>query len=203
MSERGRRRRRLVANLAFAALFTAACAAWFVTLRPASLGGPATYVIVRGVSMEPTYHDGDLVIVRHRPAYKVGDIVAYTIPAGDVGGGLSVIHRIVGGSLDAGFATKGDNNAESDPWQPTLGQIEGATWLVLPKAGAIMSSLRTPITLAAFAAAVAVAMVIYRDGGQEGPEDRDRAEQRTAKRESLRPSTPVSALARSPRASRP
>jgi len=203
MSERGRRRRRLVANLAFAALFTAACAAWFVTLRPASLGGPATYVIVRGVSMEPTYHDGDLVIVRHRPTYKVGDIVAYTIPAGDVGGGLSVIHRIVGGSLDAGFTTKGDNNAESDPWRPTPGQIEGATWLVLPKAGAIMSSLRAPITLAAFAAAVAVAMVIYRQGGQEGPEDRDRAEQRTAKRDSLRPSPPVSALARSRRASRP
>lgn len=199
MSERGRMRRRLVANLAFAVLFTAACGAWFVSLRPASLGGPATYVIVRGISMEPTYHDGDLVIVRRRPAYQMGDIVAYTIPAGEVGGGLSVIHRIIGGSPDAGFTTKGDNNAESDPWRPTIGQIEGTTWLVLPRAGAIMSILRTPIMMASLAAAIAVAMIVYRQGGQEGPEGpehRDRAEQRTA-------STRAYALARSRRASRP
>jgi signal peptidase I len=182
MSEGGRRRRRLVSNLAFAILFIAACAAWFITLRPAPLGGPATYVIVRGVSMEPTYHAGDLVIVRRRPVYQVGDIVAYEIPAGEVGGGLSVIHRIVGGSVDTGFRTKGDNNAESDPWRPTLRQIEGTAWLVLPKTGAIMSSLRAPITLASFAAAAAVAMVIYRQGGREEPEHRGRTEQRTAER---------------------
>jgi signal peptidase I len=182
MSELGRRRRRLVANLAFAILFIAACAAWFITLRPAPLGGPATYVIVRGVSMEPTYHAGDLVVVHRRPVYQVGDIVAYEIPTGEVGGGLSVIHRIVGGSVDTGFRTKGDNNAESDPWRPTLGQIEGTAWLVLPKTGAIMSSLRAPITLASFAAAAAVAMVIYRQGGREEPEHRGRAEQRTAER---------------------
>jgi signal peptidase I len=186
MSERGRRRRRLVANLSFAILFIAACAAWFITLRPVPLGGPATYVIVRGISMEPTYHAGDLVIVRRRPVYQVGDIVAYTIPAGEVGGGLSVIHRIVGGSVDTGFRTKGDNNAESDPWRPTPEQIEGTAWLVLPKTGAIMSSLRAPITLASFAAAAAVAMVIYRQGGQDEPEHRGRAEQRTAERDSNR-----------------
>jgi len=185
MSERGRRLR-LVANLAFAILFIAACAAWFITLRPAPLGGPATYVIVRGESMEPTYHAGDLVIVHRRPVYQVGDIVAYTIPSGEVGGGLSVIHRIVGGSVDTGFTTKGDNNAESDPWRPTLGQIEGTAWLVLPKMGAIMSSLRAPITLAAFAAAAAVAIVIYRQGGREEPEDRGRGEQRTVESDSNR-----------------
>lgn len=196
MSERERRSRRLVANLAFAVLFIAASAAWFVTSRPATLGGPATYVIVRGISMEPTYHDGDLVIVRRMPAYRMGDIVAYTIPAGEVGGGLSVIHRIIGGSPDAGFTTKGDNNAESDPWRPTIGQIEGTTWLVVPRAGAIMSILRTPIMMASLAAAIAVAMLVYRQGGQEGPEHRDRAEQRTA-------STRAYALARSRRASRP
>jgi signal peptidase I len=186
MSERGRRRGRLVANLAFAILFMVACAVWFITLRPAPLGGPATYVIVRGVSMEPTYHAGDLVIVRRRPVYQAGDIVAYKIPAGEVGGGLSVIHRIVGGSVETGFRTKGDNNAESDPWRPTPGQIEGTAWLVLPKTGAIMSSLRAPITLASLAAAAAVAMVIYRQGAQEEPEHRGRAESRTAERGSKR-----------------
>jgi signal peptidase I len=192
MTERGRRRRRLVANLAFAILFIAACAAWFVALRPAPLGGPATYVIVRGVSMEPTYHAGDLVIVRRRPDYRVGDIVAYTIPADEVGGGLSVIHRIVGGSRDTGFETKGDNNAASDPWRPTLGQIEGTAWLVLPKTGAILSSLRAPITLASFAAAAAVAMVIYWQGGREERERQRRDEQETAERDSDRRTRAIS-----------
>jgi hypothetical protein len=67
---------------------------------------------------------------------------------------------------------------------------------VLPRAGAIMSILRGPIMMGSLAAAIAVAMVVYRQGGQEEPERRDRAEERTA-------STPAYALARSRRASRP
>lgn len=164
MSVGRRSRRRLIGNLAFAIVFVAVVTAWFFTLRPGSLGGPATYVMVRGISMEPTYHDGDLVIIRRFPSYRVGDIVAYRIPAGEVGGGLTVIHRIVGGSTATAFTTKGDNNLEPDPWDPTLGQIEGSTWLVLPRAGAIMLFLRAPIPLASLAAAIAVGMVVYRQG---------------------------------------
>ena len=37
---------------------------WVTVLRPAVLGGDAAYVIVDGRSMEPTYEDGDLVLVR-------------------------------------------------------------------------------------------------------------------------------------------
>jgi signal peptidase I len=166
MSVGRRSRRRLIGNLAFAIVFVAVVTAWFFTLRPGSLGGPATYVMVRGVSMEPTYHDGDLVITRRLPSYHVGDIVAYAIPAGDVGGGLTVIHRIVGGSPEMGFTTKGDNNAGTDPWQPSLGQIQGRTSLVLPRAGAILFFLRSPIPLAALAASIAVGMVVYRQGDE-------------------------------------
>ena len=227
MSERGRRRRRLVANLAFAILFMAACAAWFITLRPAPLGGPATYVIVRGVSMEPTYHAGDLVIVRRRPVYQAGDIVAYKIPAGEVGGGLSVIHRIVGGSVETGFRTKGDNNAESDPWRPTPGRSrEPRGWSFPRRAPSCRASAlpsrwrrlqrRRPSPWSSTGRAV-----------QEEPEHRGRAGQRTAERGSQRriratsstrsgsglipakaratacSSIQACALERSPRASRP
>jgi signal peptidase I len=68
-----------VGNLAFAVVFVAALTAWFFTLRPGSLGGPATYVLVRGISMEPTYHDGDLVVIRRSSSYRVSDIVAYNL----------------------------------------------------------------------------------------------------------------------------
>lgn len=165
MSVPGRSRRRLVGNLAFAVVFVAALTTWFFTLRPGSLGGPATYVMVRGISMEPTYHDGDLVVIRRASSYRVGDIVAYRVPAGDVGGGLTVIHRVVGGSAASAYTTQGDNNPEPDPWVPTIGQIEGTTWLVLPRAGAIMLFLRAPVPLASLAAAIAVGIVVYRQGG--------------------------------------
>jgi len=178
MSVPGRSRRRLAGNVAFAVVFVAALTAWFFTLRPGSLGGPATYVMVRGISMEPTYHDGDLVVVRRSASYRVGDIVAYRIPGGDVGGGLTVIHRVVGGSAASAYTTQGDNNPEPDPWVPTIGQIEGSTWLVLPRAGAIMLFLRAPAPLASLAAAIAVAMVVYRQGGVKP--DRGRARVRGA-----------------------
>jgi signal peptidase I len=189
MSVRGRSRRRLIGNLAFGVVFVGALTAWFLTLRPGSLGGPASYVMVRGVSMEPTYHDGDLVITRQRPSYHVDDIVAYAIPAGDVGGGLTVIHRIVGGSPEMGFTTQGDNNGEADPWQPSLGQIKGTTWLVLPRAGAIMLFLRAPIPLASLAASIAVGMVVYRRGDRpSGRRRRHSVDPETSEGE-LRPGT--------------
>ena len=36
---------------------------WLV-FAPTSLGGRAAYVIVSGISMEPLYHRGDLVVLR-------------------------------------------------------------------------------------------------------------------------------------------
>src|SRR5437868_9645307 len=70
------RRRRLIGNILFACVFTVAVVGWFVALRPAQLGGPATFVVVQGVSMEPTYHTGDLVISHRQSSYAVGDVVA-------------------------------------------------------------------------------------------------------------------------------
>lgn len=130
--------------------------AWFLVLRPTSLGGPADYVVVRGDSMVPTYVTGDLVIVRAEPAYQVGDVVAYHVPAGELGAGLLVIHRIVGGGPDAGFVMEGDNNPAPDPWLPRAGDIAGRAWAVVPFVGRALSILHQP----AIAASTAVALLV-------------------------------------------
>ncbi len=47
-------------------------AGWFFLLWPASLGGPASYVIVAGRSMEPGLQMHDLTIVRRQSATTPG-----------------------------------------------------------------------------------------------------------------------------------
>jgi len=133
--------------------------AWALLLRPASLGGPVTYIIVRGSSMQPTYAAGDLVIVRQASAYRVDDVVAYRVPDREIGAGHIVIHRIVGGD-DNGFTLRGDNNPSLDPWTPRASDIVGEAWLTAPGLGRILAAIHQPLLLAAFAAAVAVAMVL-------------------------------------------
>lgn len=134
---------------------------WVTELRPQRLGGMTDYVMVQGVSMEPTYRSGDLVVVKPALDYRIGDIVAYRVPAGDVGAGLTVIHRIVGGSAGDGFLTKGDNNAEVDDWHPKPWDIEGVPWAVLPRGGRILAFLHAPVPLGALAAAMAVMLFSY------------------------------------------
>lgn len=87
---------------------------WFVALRPMSLGGPVDYLVIRGDSMLPTYETGDLVIVQSEPTYAVGEIVAYRVPAGELGAGRLVIHRLIGVE-SGGFTVQGDNNPAPDP----------------------------------------------------------------------------------------
>jgi signal peptidase len=158
-----RRRRRLIGNVVFAVVFSLLVAGWFTALRPAKLGGPAAFVMVQGVSMEPTYHTGDLVISHRRSSYAVGDVIAYEVPGGDVGAGLTVIHRIISGSPATGFITQGDNNPTPDDWRPKLGDVEGSAWMVIPNGGRILTFLHAPIPLGGLAAAVVVMWIVYQE----------------------------------------
>jgi signal peptidase I len=169
-----RKRRR--GNAVFYAVFALAVAGWFLMLRPVRLGGPATFVVVQGVSMEPTYHTGDLVIAHRQASYAVGDVIAYRVPNGDVGAGLTVVHRITGGSAAAGFVTQGDNNPAPDDWRPTLADVQGKAWAVAPQGGALLTFLRAPIPLAALGASVVVAMIIYRDSAEPSRRRRRRTD---------------------------
>jgi signal peptidase I len=117
---------------------------WFA---PAPLGGSTTYVVTRGISMEPHFHTGDLAIVRSQSSYHVGEIVAYnnrmlhTI----------VLHRIIG-RTGSRYIFKGDNNSFVDPERPTASQLVGSLWLHIPGAGADLQSIRSPLLIGALVA---------------------------------------------------
>jgi signal peptidase len=134
------------------ALALVAAAVWFFSFRPVVLGGPASYVMVSGISMEPLYHNGDMVILRTQSHYEPGDIIAYKVPADDIGAGHLVIHRIVG-SDEKGLITKGDNRKGEDLWRPQDSDVIGKAWIHLPGLGKPLSLLHAPLPLAALAGA--------------------------------------------------
>ena len=117
-----------------------AISALFVLLGVgAVLTGRVGYVVTNGISMEPLYHTGDLVVFARASSYHVGEIVAYH---GDLDGHLVVLHRIVGGNGSSGFLMKGDNNHRLDPVHPTASQVIGRAILHIPKVGIFMHLAR-------------------------------------------------------------
>jgi signal peptidase len=130
-------------------------------LRPQSLGGQSSYIMIRGSSMLPTYTTGDLVITHRALSYQIGDIVAYRVPAGDFGEGIVVIHRIIGGSADKGFVIQGDNNPFKDDWSPKPADIVGKAWIRLPRVGLVLGFLHAPVPSACLAAATVIVFVLF------------------------------------------
>lgn len=124
-------RRHLGTALAVLAL---ACALAALTwARPHRLfDGPTEFVVVAGTSMKPGLSPGDLVLVHRADRYRVGDVVAYEIPAGERGAGHRVIHRIVGGSATRGWLTQGDNRRQRDPWRVPNENVIGTQRLRVP-----------------------------------------------------------------------
>ena len=142
------------------ALAIAVLAAWAVTLRPLSMGGPAEYVVIHGNSMNPTYHEGDLIVAHRHSVYTVGDVVAYHVPQGQLGAGLVVIHRIVGGDATTGYVLRGDNNPVSDPWHPHPADIVGSPWVSVPRLGKAFVAIHRPIVPGLFFGALALIFVL-------------------------------------------
>jgi signal peptidase I len=116
---------------------------WFY-FAPAGLGGSTTYVVTDGISMEPRFHTGDLVLVRSQSSYHVGEIVAYHSRVFHT----IVLHRIIG-LAGSRYIFKGDNNNFVDFEHPARSQLIGALWLHIPGAGARLDSLRSPALIGA------------------------------------------------------
>lgn len=135
-------------------------AVWFLALRPQILGGPAGWILVAGESMEPSIPAGTLVVVMRQSEYRIGEVVAYRVPDADPGAGDNVIHRIVGGTAEAGFVMRGDNTNGPDIWRPRPADVVGAAWLVVRGAAPTLLFLRSPIVAASFATSVATYLVL-------------------------------------------
>jgi signal peptidase I len=129
--------------------------AWWQWARPASLGGDVSYVVVDGHSMDGTYADGDLVVVREDEGYEVGDIIAFRA-GGEFDDPTRIIHRIVGRPGAGAFVTRGDNRDRIDPWQPTPDDIIGRAELHVPHLGRLAQRAAEPQALAAMGGAAVV-----------------------------------------------
>jgi signal peptidase I len=104
--------------------------------------GPLRLVVTHGVSMNPVYYQGDLVIVVAADSYAAGEIVAYH----DRVHHLVVLHRIIGGD-PTGYEFQGDNNKSVDAVQPRQTDLIGRAVLHLPKAGAWLDLMTGPVPL--------------------------------------------------------
>lgn len=147
-------------------LALAAVTSWFLFLRPVSLGGDTTYAYVQGISMEPTYHTADLVVLHQRDSYKVGDVVAFQV------GDLKIIHRLVSGNNVDGWKTQGDNNPTTDGVVVTNDAIYGSATYMIPQGGKFVSFARSPYGW--FAVSALFVLAAFRSGrGKDSDRQRD------------------------------
>ena len=144
--------------------YVALIVAWALFLRPQWLGGSATFILVRGDSMLPTFHNGDFLIAYGQPSYQPGDIVVYRVPVGEVGAGHMVVHRIVGVSA-SGYTIQGDNNPASDPWTATNADVAGRVAFSVPGVGILLALVLQPTMAGGLAAAAVVMYAVSRSTG--------------------------------------
>jgi len=140
-------------------------ALWFF-FAPTSLGGYDSYVITNGTSMLPAFHTGDLVILRERPSYHLGEVAGYH----DKMLGVVVMHQIVG--MDGKrFIFKGENNSFDDPYEPAASQIVGAEWIHIPRIGFVLKYFHDPfVAAAAFALLWLFAFADEKDKAKPDPD---------------------------------
>lgn len=124
-------------------------ATWWLTLAPVQIGGPITYAVVAGHSMEPMLYTGDLVLTKKQSHYELGDTVLTSVMGG------YVIHDVVWQHGNK-VRTRGVNNDFDDTWLVPTKDILGKYQFKLSGFGTYLVYLRThPLVLALFAAVVA------------------------------------------------
>lgn len=111
-------------------------------LWPARFGGSTTFVVVSGSSMEPTFHTGDLLVVREGVP-RVGDVVAFRIPGRDG----QIVHRVIDRRADGTLLVQGDNRESPDMPMPTDADVIGVSSLLVPRGAIWVRLLTSPLVL--------------------------------------------------------
>lgn len=144
-----RLRRNRIRHVAGYAIIAALLATWWLTLAPSQIGGPLTFAVVQGTSMEPALKSGDLVAAKAQASYQVGDVIFYKKYGG------AVIHRIISREASGQFVTKGLNNRFPDSWLVNEADILGKLVFTAPKAGEpFLFAAQNPALLGLLVAAV-------------------------------------------------
>jgi signal peptidase I len=147
-------------SLFVTAVVVALCALGWFYLAPTQIGGSTRYMITHGTSMEPTFHTGDLALIRPADSYKVGQVVAYHSTLLHT----VVLHRIIRIS-DGHYTFKGDHNDFIDPTHPTRALLVGRLWLHIPHGGTVLEWVHKPWVAAALTGGVAAMLLLF--GGDQ------------------------------------
>jgi signal peptidase I len=118
-------------------------------------------VVLSGSSMVPALKPGDAALLYrpHIAELNINDLVAFR------SGQTIVVHRVVEKGVDSGgssyLVTKGDSNQWNDKERIDDSNYLGKVYQVVPKAGALISTLQNPVTLILLVITIA-AYVTYR-----------------------------------------
>lgn len=138
----------IVGIVLFANLYRLAAREIFKVKSP-TIFGFSSAVVLTG-SMSGTIEPDDLIITHKQSDYMVGDIVMYQTD------GTPVTHRIISEN-EKGYRTKGDANNADDGTNIPKEDVVGKVVLVIPKIGAVIRFVRTPIgMLSLFAAFILI-----------------------------------------------
>lgn len=97
--------------------------------------GFGTAIVLSG-SMEPALSVDDLIFVKAKDKYAVGDTVVFQ------NGGAIVVHRIIS-MTDQTVITKGDAN-NADDGEMNISHIKGCVIGTIPKVGVFVKFLKSP-----------------------------------------------------------
>jgi len=128
-------------------------------------------VVVEGVSMEPTLHEGDILIVKgvHPKDIEIGDIIVFESSESTphILPNKTVVHRVIDIKYDEErnqylYLTKGDNNKTNpipDGWVPDE-DVYGVVIFIIPRVGVVSLWLRRSHLAPIIIGALIVIMII-------------------------------------------
>lgn len=120
----------------------AIAARYFTGVPQPAVFGWSWAVVVSG-SMEPQIGVDDMIVVREKEDYRIGDIISFESD------GSIITHRIADITAD-GYLTQGDANGTVDPAPVSKEKVVGKVMCVIPRIGALIQFMQTPLGMMCF-----------------------------------------------------